>query len=228
MGIHKMTDTIWIHCNLCSGKKKHEILFHKEIEWSDDIANDLTIHGSNIYDLLKCCGCESVQFRKQSWHSEERNPETGKPEIYIKCYPPPTFRESPRWLRDYLPFWGPHENFWDLIREIYIALQNDAPRLAVLGIRALLELIMIDKVGDQGSFKKNLNEFQNKGFISQKQKEIIEIVLEVGHAAMHRSYIPSKKDVVPLMDITESIFEMIYINESKSKGIGKKVPKRKK
>src|SRR5210317_585917 len=149
-----MADTIWVHCNLCSGKKNHEILYHKEISWSDDIADNFSINGSNIYDVLTCCGCDSVLFRKQSWDSEYCDPKTGKPEIYTTYYPPPTFRKFPRWQNDFSPFGETNENIWDLIREIYIALQNDALRVAVMGIRALLETIMIEKVGDQGTFPK--------------------------------------------------------------------------
>jgi hypothetical protein len=42
------------------------------------------------------------------------------------------------------------EKFYSLLEEIYIATQNNLPRLAIMGIRALLEHIMIDKVTDQG------------------------------------------------------------------------------
>ena len=34
-----------------------------------------------------------------------------------------------------------------------------------MGIRALLELIMIDKVGDKGSFAKNADTFEREGFL---------------------------------------------------------------
>ena len=224
----RMADIEWVHCNLCSGKKRHETLYHKEFSWSEDIDNRYTINGSDTYDLLKCCGCESVLFRKRSWFSEDYDPETGRPEISTKFYPPPTFRESPRWLSNFFPFNEIDENISDLIREIYIALQNEAPRIAVMGIRALLETIMIDKVGDQGTFGNNMQKFMKEGYISEKQKDVIDTVLEAGHASMHRSYKPTKNDVVPLMDITENIIETIYINESKIKGYKDKLPKRSK
>ena len=97
-----------------------------------------------------------------------------------------------------------------------------------MGIRALLETIMIDKVGDQGNFGNNMQKFMKEGYISEKQKDVIDTVLEAGHASMHRSYKPTKNDVVPLMDITENIIETIYINESKIKGYKDKLPKRSK
>jgi len=221
-----MDKTIWEHCNRCSGKKKHEVLYHKEIKWSEDLSEDFSINGSDIYDLLQCLGCESVQLRHKSWFSEDFDPKTGQPEITIRKYPPPTFRTSPSWLTD-LMLSDIDESIEGFILEIYIALQNNAPRLAVLGIRALLETIMIDKIGDKGTFGANVNAFEEEGFISKKQKEVLEPILEAGHAAMHRGYKPNKNEVVRLMDVTENIIETIYVNEQKIKGLSDKIPPKK-
>jgi hypothetical protein len=46
------------------------------------------------------------------------------------------------------------EKLDDLLKEIYRATENALPRLAVMGIRALLEKIMVLKVGDHGNFCK--------------------------------------------------------------------------
>ncbi|WP_371851449.1 DUF4145 domain-containing protein [Duganella sacchari] len=43
---------------------------------------------------------------------------------------------------------------------MYVAISSSALRLATLGVRALLEHVMIEKVGDNGSFKKNLEAFE--------------------------------------------------------------------
>ena len=221
-----MNNNTWEYCNRCSGKKKHEILYHKEKKWSEDIDGRHTIYGSNIYDLLSCCGCESVKLRHKSWFSEDFDPATGQPEITIRHYPPLTFRNRPRWLSDFFPFSDFDQSISDLIHEIYVALQNNAPRLATMGIRALFETIMINKIGDHGSFKKNIKAFLEDGFISEKQKQIIETVLEAGHATIHRSYKPNKSDVVNLLDVTESILETILIDEHKAKRVADKIPPR--
>ena len=74
---------------------------------------------------------------------------------------------------------------------------------------------------------KNLDAFQSEGFVSKSQRSVIEPVLEAGHATMHRSYKPSRNEVVACLDVSESIIESIYINESRAKQISKKVPPRK-
>jgi hypothetical protein len=80
-------------------------------------------------------------------------------------YPPSIFRPQPKWLS--LP-----DREWHitkLLQEVYNVLQNNAPVLAAMGIRAVLEAIMIDRVGDNGSFAANLKKFQVQGHISMVQ-----------------------------------------------------------
>ena len=95
-----------------------------------------------------------------------------------------------------------------------------------MGIRALLEQIMIAKVGDHRSFAKNLQEFEAAGYVSSKQKERLETILEAGHATIHRSFLPSKVDLVALVDIAESVIETTYLHDSQVKELRKRIPPR--
>jgi hypothetical protein len=222
-----MPNTIKELCNKC-GRSNHDILYHEKIRWTEDIDDEFSIDGGDTYDLLKCRGCDAVILRCKSWNSEELDLHTGRPDVSTSYFPPRTYRQAPRWLTELRIIRDFDDSVEDIVKEIYIALQNDAPSLAIMGIRALLEKIMIDKVGDQGSFTKNLATFLEKGFISTKQKDIIAPVLEAGHATIHRSFKPIKKDVALMMDITESIIETVYVNEYRAKGISTKIPARKK
>lgn len=217
---------IKVYCNNCCGERHHEVLHREVITWDELVDDRYPIDGGNAYDLVKCCGCDNVALRHQSWFSEETDIE-GKPLIKTVLYPPETYRSKPKWLMDL--FWAmPIANNFigEFINEIYIALRNHSLRLAVMGIRALLEQIMIDKVGDHGSFKENLDAFELKGFVSKSQRTILEPVLEAGHATMHRAFRPTKSDIGNLMDITENIIESIYINEHRALDISKRVPSR--
>lgn len=229
-----MVDIIWEHCNNCMGQKRHEVIYRNVDKWSEVLDKKIEVCGGNTDELLRCCGCHHVHFRQSNWFSEDEDPETGLPIKHVVHYPPLTSRKKPKWL--YPSYIAKNKIFTqvvngdieNLIDEIYIALQNSAPRLALLGIRALMESIMLDKVGDHGSFKKNLNQFLGSGYISSKQKEILESVLEAGHAAMHRGYKSDSHEVSNLMDITESVIETIYVNQLRTNSIGGNIPKRKK
>jgi len=52
-----------------------------------------------------------------------------------------------------------------------------------MGLRAALEQVMIIKVGDQGSFAKNLEAFCDKGGASRVERDAISAVLDAGHAS---------------------------------------------
>ena len=223
-----MTETERVHCNRCGGQRRHELLHKEEFEWEEDIGDGMIISGANIYELLKCRGCDHVVVRHKSWFSEDFDPDSGQPVVNTILYPPATYRKQPDWLTELLFVSLFDDSIQSLVEEIYIALQNDAPRLATMGIRALLEKIMIDKVGDKGNFRSNLDAFQGAGFISESQREVIEPVLDAGHATIHRGFKPNKKDVGLLMDITESVIESIYINAYRAKGFKEKIPPRKK
>jgi len=117
-------------------------------------------------------------------------------------------------------------NIHELLSEIYVALQNDQRALAAMGIRALLEKIMVEKSGDHRAFAANLKEFEEQGYVSRLQRERLETILEAGHAAIHRLYKPSKDDLITLVDIAESVVESIYIHGAKVEKLKNGIPPR--
>jgi uncharacterized protein DUF4145 len=167
--------------------------------------------------MLRCNGCDDIKFRYMPWCSGDDGPT-------ITYFPPSIFRPKPGWL-NILWFQG-GAVVQELLSEVYSALQNNQPRLAAMGVRATLEQIMVSKVGDQGSFAKNLAEFQAKGFVSPVQRERLEAILDAGHASIHRSYKPSQVDLVTLVDLSEHIVETVYLHESAVASLKNRVPPR--
>jgi hypothetical protein len=98
-------------------------------------------------------------------------------------YPSPISRKTPNWVWE-LSFFGAAEEgkLGDLLKEIYQAVQGKQYRLAVMGIRAFLEQLMVIKVGDKGTFEKNLDAFFAEGYISKIQKNAVSHILDSGHA----------------------------------------------
>lgn len=216
-------------CNKCLGETNHILLHQEDQNWEEWITRDQSIYGCNTFRMVKCCGCDSIKLMHQDWMSEICD-DDGNPIQSVNYYPPAISKAKPKWLSNFLSPFEPKElNFiGELFGEIYSALHNDSRRLAVMGIRALIEHLMIKEIGDQGSFKKNLDSFQSAGFLSGKQKGMIEPILEAGHAAMHRGYDPNPEDVLTVVEITESLVETIYIHSTKADRLNKNVPKREK
>jgi len=141
--------------------------------------------------------------------------------VNVVYYPPAISRKEPEWLDSadgpfFLEF---DSTIRKLLKEIYTALHNDSRALAVMGICALIEHIMIEQVGDQGGVGSNVDRFIAGGYIAPKSEALFrEHLIESGHAAMHRAYFPKPSDISALLDITESLIETIYVHPHRAKG----------
>jgi hypothetical protein len=202
--MEKQGDEIKAYCNVCAGERDHEVLFAVMREWHED---------DGSYDefeqclVAACCGCKHRIFLKR-WQNS--------PQVEVTQYPPKTIRKTPDWLFNLFLSNTANSTKNELITEIYAALGANCTRLAVLGIRALLEHIMIEKIGDQGSFENNLAAFQADGFISSVQQSAMSPVIQAGHASMHRAYNPPLDDVMHCLDVTENLILAIYIHPNRS------------
>jgi hypothetical protein len=110
------------------------------------------------------------------------------------------------------------------MRQIYSALQDDAYWLAAMGIRGALDLMMIEKIDDIGSFQEKVDAFQKAGYLSERQAHVLDILINAGNAAVHRKWEPSPCDIATLLDITNSIVETAYLHEKRALDIEKNVP----
>jgi hypothetical protein len=212
-----------IHCNRCGHPTKHELIHKEEKHWDEDVNDEFAVHGADIYELLECRGCENIVLRHRDWFSEDINND-GSPVINTRYYPPATYRPFPRWL------WKLDEEWYisKLLKEIYSAIQNSAPSLALMGVRALIEAIMIETVGDKGSFGANLSAFEHNGHVSKIQREFLEHALEAGHASIHRGFLPDNRHLSTCVDIAENLMETLFVLPDAAKHLRKVIPQRKK
>lgn len=194
----------------------HEQLHIDRTSWEIE---SFDVHGIDSFETLKCLGCGEVKIRHTKWISDE--------DPLVVYFPPAVFRPEPAWVQDLgqeIPLG--EEPVLILLRETYVAMHNNLMTLAAMGVRALIERIMILKTGDRGKFGENLKKFENAGFVSRIQRERLESVLEVGHAAIHRGMTPSREDMTVVLDIVEHLIETVYLHEVKLEGIKVRIPKR--
>jgi hypothetical protein len=219
------------HCNSCSGNRNHELLHRESSRWEEvwDQENRISIEGGDTYELLRCCGCESVSMKHSQWFSEDCD-EYGQPNEGVTYYPPATLRRK----RDWRSSLKVHGNLLDLpehlaepLDEIYIALHNKCLRLAAMGVRSLLEAIMFEKVGDKKSFVTTIKAFYEEGYLSKIQKDVVDAVIETGHAVTHRGYSPNISDIITLLDVVENLIETLYVNTMHGSYLKGRVPVRK-
>lgn len=208
-------DRIQTYCNVCAGERTHEVLFSDQQEWHEHEHYEYHEVSQNL--VAACCGCHYRTFLNRWWNNSEHKE--------ITQYPPKTVRKKPDWF--YNLAWmsgttfGEQSNLTksELLTEIYSALGTGAARLALMGIRALLEHIMIEQVGDNGKFAANLAAFEAKGCISSLQRTSLSRIIDAGHASIHRAYKPQLEDVLFCLDVTELIIVSIYVHPARSQQI---------
>lgn len=170
-----------------------------------------------VYDLLQCCGCECVTMRStltcEQLYQNER---------ITRRFPPATARRRPAW-EGHLPGQAQF-----LIREVYDALYSGGLRLAVMGARTLVDMAILDKVGDVGTFEQKLKALEHQGFVSRRNREILDAALDAGNASAHRGYKFKPEEVNQVMDIVENLLQAIYVLEPAARKIKTVTPPRKK
>jgi hypothetical protein len=211
------------HCNLCGHSTHHdivgiEILEQQRTEGTIDLLWD------DSFEMLKCRGCDTVTMRVTKTDPFASRPPT------IVYYPPAIARRAPEWML--MSAVGSLEKpvdipdpIYHLMGEVYVAVQNGLGRLAAMGIRATLENVMKEKIGDC-NFKVAIDEFQKGGYLSMRQALSLDSIIEAGHAAVHRGWEPTDDDINTLLDITESIIETVYLHEHRAQELDKRVPRR--
>lgn len=202
------------HCNECLQATNHCIVATRErTEYATD---DPEIWWSESYEMLECCGCGAVSLRLTEDGSVNDNT-TGR----MTMWPPSVSRREPRWIYE-LP-----SALMGLLHEVHIACAADARAIAAMGLRAIIDEVANDKVGDLGDFKRKLNGLVDGEFISTYEREVLEKALEVGHAASHRSFIPPVDMLEDILDITEHLLQGIYVLRKKARSLEQRTPKRK-
>jgi hypothetical protein len=130
-------------------------------------------------------------------------------------YPSPITRKQPEWQLHLLAGVhgsGTERDIGALLAEVYATVAGGQYRLAAMGIRALLEQVMILKVGDLRTFDMKLDAFQ-EGYISLLQRDALRATLDLGDAAMHRAHRPSENDLMLALNIVEGVLAPIYAHK---------------
>jgi hypothetical protein len=194
----------------------------------------------DIFDTLQCRGCRRVSLRETTeikdtlayWEPflagvEVYDSNGNEKDTITQYFPPPISRRTPEWLhRGTAILYEGMMGFEDILREVYLATRNGLPHLAIMGIRAIIEKVMIDNVGDQGSFQKNLEAFKEQGYISLIQFDYLRATLEAGHAAIHRGFTPEREDLNAALDIMEGILATLYVQAEGAQKLSERVPPR--
>ena len=206
------------HCNRCAIETKHRVLTVREIADSEELEDYGEIRWVDSYELLECCGCESVSMR----HTYSFEPTR---ERTTTLYPPQVKRRRPSWFQK-PPFGELPDGIVSVMDQVYRALDINSRTLALMGTRTVIDMLLVDKVGDRGTFGEKLDALVENGNIGQRNRQFLESALDAGNAATHRGYQPATADVDAVIDIVENLLQASYHLESLSERLKDATPKR--
>ncbi|MCB2199502.1 DUF4145 domain-containing protein [bacterium] len=204
-------------CNNCGHKTKH-IIQHTG-SWSESFLSNESDPRSwykfdYVWKVLQCKGCDAYKVEELEFLDNQ--------EFGVTQYPASIARQLPDWIG------GLPQDLGDLMREVYSAISHHSNRLAAMGLRAMADFVIRDRVGEQSSFRKGLEAIEGAGLIGRKQSEYFASVVEAGHAANHRGWNPKKSEVNHMAEITENVLHTTYILGKHSESLQATTPKRKK
>lgn len=211
-----------IFCYQCNGDTKQTFLFEKgelsgpqEIIFFDDKGkrkeSAWSIEG-RIWKISQCGGCEKINLNVYSRYSPYED------DRLIHHFPTKDFRPFPKWVQHL------NKDYLELFCEIYLSLNAGSIRLPLMGARTVLDMFIVEKIGDAGTFKNKLQKLVDDKYISNSNKELLEVALEYGHATIHRGYQPTKDEINGVLDIIENILHSEALKD-KTKDLKRTIPK---
>lgn len=200
-------------CAECGPRKDHFILKEHEYSEDDEHAQYWTTHR-----MIECCGCHRIglmRIRGATFLDENE----------VDYFPPAVSRKKPSLVAEIT---DAPDDLSELLDEVYDALNANNLRLATMGARAVLDIMIVDKVSDIGRFDQKLEALVTGDFITKKQRGFLEAALDAGNAAIHRGHLPTAGDINRLMNIVEGLLAQIYTLPGDGEELAKSTPQRKK
>jgi len=194
-----------IFCNECGREQQHKVAA------SHDRSNaEGGVEITRTAEILECGGCGYTILRRKV-HFSEFQYQPGDLDPDPEYMPGTSLRLEPVWLASLSP--NMREAFSETIR----ALNYEMPYLAAVGVRTVLDMILVSKVGDSGGFKAKLRQLENDSHVTASERERLDVLAEVGNAAAHRGFRAHIEDLGIMVDILERVVQKLYIDPEKDK-----------
>jgi hypothetical protein len=113
-----------------------------------------------------------------------------------------------------------------LMKQVYTALDSNSRGLALMGARAAVDIVLVEKVGDSGGFAEKLKTAEAAGILGRKNRQVLDAALDAGNAAAHRGYQATADDVNAVIDIVENLLQAVYHLESLADRLKRTTPAR--
>lgn len=196
-------------CTKCLGKTTHKVMVSVDVR-GEETDGDFSSYWCDDYQIVECGGCKTKSFRNVSSNSEDYYPISDTEYEYDELellYP--SRLEGRKTLESeghYLPV-----KVRGIYKETLGALNNNAPILAGIGLRALIETICKEKNAAGNNLYKKIDDLVVKQILTPVGSSVLHKIRTLGNDAAHEVKPHSEKELGLAMDVVEHVLNDIYI-----------------
>lgn len=191
------------YCRYCERDTKHAVVCEKIISERDEYSYDIE------YQIVECCGCETIGFRKVFHDVESAYPISDK-----EWEVPQDINIFPRAVQGHRKLQHIY-HLPSVVRKIYkevlLAIQEEAHILAGLGLRGTVEAVCNDLSISGRSLETRISKLATAGFISKSDAERLHAIRFMGNDAAHEIKPPPKNSLSVALQIVEHMLASVYI-----------------
>lgn len=198
-------------CVNCAGKTIHKVMASLDLRGDDvDDGGRGSFSWSVEHQIVQCLGCKTISFRRASSNSEDYvqiSDDEWEPQVVEELYP--SRIEGRKGIGDeihYLPW-----NVMRIYKETLVGLTNQAPILAGIGLRALLETICKEKNATGSNLLEKIDSLVTLKILTPTSASILHKIRTLGNSAAHEVKPHSEKQLGLAMDIIEHLLKDVYI-----------------
>jgi hypothetical protein len=199
-----------IYCYKCNQKTRQKLLFNKteadvqEVFFESLKGESRWVIEQREWSIFQCLGCEFLNLEVVTSHA-------GIDKKWIKHFPGKADRQVPTWI------FSLDKKYIYLLSEIYATFNAKSYTLCLMGARTVIDMFIIDKIGDVGTFKDKMHKLEEQKFISVVERECLDATIDAGNASAHRGYMPSEEVLHSIIDIIEHLMKTLILPTKKDK-----------
>ncbi|MEY4602543.1 MAG: hypothetical protein RL292_484 [Candidatus Parcubacteria bacterium] len=196
-------------CNRCDNTTNHVVCGSVEFSWDQG-----DIQGVDVYEIIRCSGCDSVSFRISSSNSEDYDQDDEGNYVHFETEEVYPSRLMGRTALDSV--YSLPEKVRLIYKETHAALCSKLKILTGVGIRALVEAVCSAESAKGRTLENKIDDLVKKGILTAKNAQILHRTRLLGNRAAHEIEAPSDPELDVAFDIVENLLETVYIIPKKA------------
>ncbi|MBR9902713.1 MAG: DUF4145 domain-containing protein [Gammaproteobacteria bacterium] len=191
-------------CNKCLNKTNHKVVSNFTESGSEDCGHGNSVDWHEEYQIIQCCGCEEISFKKIMTNSEDVDFD-GHHINYVTYYPQRSLSQ-PYLSIEFLPL-----KIHRIYKETISALNNEQRILASIGIRTLIEAVCSEVEAEGKTLYKKITDLKNKSIVTIEGETALHKLRILGNTSAHEAKPPSMEKLLTALKVVEHMLDGTYI-----------------